>query len=313
MKGKDPAFLFYTKEFYEGTRTMLPNERACYVDLMIYQHQHGGFIPDDLERMSMYCSGCSKEIVSTVLQTKFQRCPEGWFNEALKKVITEREEYSDKQSENGRLSQYYSKVKKLFSEKDFRKFETVFKKLSRDVQIQVIENKDFEPNKNTDPTTFITSFQHLSDSDSISDSISIEDSLGKESVKGKPFPEYKDCLAAYFEFYKKRTGAKPSIKSQDCVALKRLILHFRTMAKEGHTIVDGFNYVFNNWNTLDSFTQNRIDLTHIFSNINSIISQIKNPKKNGATNTSNTNYTSKEFQDGIAESISNAYAARQKN
>ena len=36
---KDPAFLFYSKDFYEGTRTMLPEERACYIDLMIYQHQ----------------------------------------------------------------------------------------------------------------------------------------------------------------------------------------------------------------------------------------------------------------------------------
>ena len=31
---KDPAFLFYSKDFYEGTRTMLPEERACYIDLM---------------------------------------------------------------------------------------------------------------------------------------------------------------------------------------------------------------------------------------------------------------------------------------
>lgn len=313
MKGKDPAFLFYTKEFYEGTRTMLPIERACYVDLMIYQHQHGGFIPDEIDRISMYCSGCTKDIVSTVLTAKFQRCPEGWYNKALKKVILEREEYSDKQSENGRLSQYYGKVKRLFSDKDFKKFESVFKKLDRELQIQIIDNKDFEPNKNTDPTTFITSFQHLSDSIAISDSDSIKDSSGKDSLKGKPYPEYQECLAAYCDFYEKRTGAKASIKAQDGAALKRLILHFRTMAKEGHTIVDGLNYIFNNWNKLDPFTQKRIDLTHIFSNINSIISQIKNPPKNGATNTSNTDYTSKEFLDGIAESVSSAYAARQKN
>jgi len=37
---KDPAFLFYSKDFYEGTRTMLPEERACYIDLMIYQMLH---------------------------------------------------------------------------------------------------------------------------------------------------------------------------------------------------------------------------------------------------------------------------------
>ena len=48
---KDPAFLLYSKDFYEGTRMMLPEERACYVDLMIYQHQNGGFIPNDVRRI----------------------------------------------------------------------------------------------------------------------------------------------------------------------------------------------------------------------------------------------------------------------
>ena len=30
---KDPAFLFYSQDFYAGTRTMLPEERACWAHL----------------------------------------------------------------------------------------------------------------------------------------------------------------------------------------------------------------------------------------------------------------------------------------
>jgi len=39
-KQKDSAFLFYSNDFYEGTRTMFPEKRACLIDLMIYQHKH---------------------------------------------------------------------------------------------------------------------------------------------------------------------------------------------------------------------------------------------------------------------------------
>jgi len=87
---KDPAFLFYSKDFYEGTRMMLPEERACYIDLLIYQHQHDGIIPNDLRRLTMYCSGCSAEVVERVLNHKFEQTADGWFNHKLDHLVNER-------------------------------------------------------------------------------------------------------------------------------------------------------------------------------------------------------------------------------
>lgn len=87
---KDPAFLFYSKDFYEGTRMMLPEERACYIDLLIYQHQHGGLIPDEPKRLTMYCTGCSAEVVSHVLNTKFNQTADGWVNQKLDHLVNQR-------------------------------------------------------------------------------------------------------------------------------------------------------------------------------------------------------------------------------
>lgn len=109
---KDPAFLFYSKDFYEGTRMMLPSERACYVDLLIYQHQNE-FIPNDVERICMYCNGITQATLEATLKAKFKLCDKGWFNEKLAIVISERKEFSAKQSINGTVGQFWKKAKAL--------------------------------------------------------------------------------------------------------------------------------------------------------------------------------------------------------
>lgn len=76
---KDPAFLFYSTDFYEGTRTMLPEERACFIDLLIYQHQRG-VIPNDIKRVALYCNGISENVVKDVLKIKFILTNKGWMS-----------------------------------------------------------------------------------------------------------------------------------------------------------------------------------------------------------------------------------------
>jgi len=88
---KDPAFLFYSKDFYEGTRLMLPEERACLIDLMIYQHQNGGIV-NNTKRLSMYCSGVSEEIIKSTLEQKFTLIDNMWYNDKMLEVTKEREE-----------------------------------------------------------------------------------------------------------------------------------------------------------------------------------------------------------------------------
>ena len=100
---KDPAFLFYPKDYYEGTRTMLPEERACYIDLLCYQHQHGS-IPSDLRRVMMYCSGATEEVINHVLSEKFQLTDNRWLNRRLTTEIAKREDYSRSKTVTGCLA-----------------------------------------------------------------------------------------------------------------------------------------------------------------------------------------------------------------
>lgn len=149
----------------------------------------------------------------------------------------------------------------------------------------------------------------------IKDESKIEKDLKPKNSKQekKPeseFPEYKESMQAYHDFYKSRTGVSPSIKSQDGKALKELILHFRKMATDGNTVLDGLLYIFNHWQKLDDFTQKQIDISKIYTNINSIISQLKSKKKNGNTNTGNTDYESAEFRDSMFAKIDAAYGKK---
>ena len=100
---KDPAFLFYSKDFYEGTRMMLPEECACYVDLLIYQHQNG-IIPNDPKRLQMYCSGCSLETIERVLKDKFNQMVDGWLNERLSNEKISRSENRPKKIASATLA-----------------------------------------------------------------------------------------------------------------------------------------------------------------------------------------------------------------
>jgi len=127
---KDPAFLFYSKDFYEGTRMMLPEERACYIDLLIYQHQNGN-IPIDLKRVQLYCSGINEATLKATLEAKFILNNDGYYNERLKNEILGREKFKNNQSENGKVGQFWKKAKQILKVKDFNKL------------LQLRENKDF--------------------------------------------------------------------------------------------------------------------------------------------------------------------------
>lgn len=48
---KDPAFLFYSKDWLQGTAGMFPEEKGVYIDLLCHQHQYG-YLPQDERRLS---------------------------------------------------------------------------------------------------------------------------------------------------------------------------------------------------------------------------------------------------------------------
>lgn len=140
---KDPAFLFYSKDFYEGTRMMLPEERACYIDLMIYQHQNG-FIPNEPKRLLMYCSGVCEAMLIATLEAKFELTDKGWVNTRLFDVINQRKEFSSKQSTNGSVGAFWKKVKSLVSTANFFKIKESLSDMTNEELNIYINNNDLK-------------------------------------------------------------------------------------------------------------------------------------------------------------------------
>lgn len=154
---KDPAFLFYSNDFYSGTRMMLPEERACYLDLLIYQHQNG-FIPDDLKRLRLFCSGIDEATLKATLEAKFKLCLSGWYNEKLKQVIENREIFTGRQSVNGKVGQFFKKAAKILSPKELKTLRAKISEITNN-------NQDFYDNwltKIEDPKAMlIAMLKHL--------------------------------------------------------------------------------------------------------------------------------------------------------
>lgn len=222
---KDPAFLFYSKDFYEGTRTMLPEERACYIDLMIYQHQNGGYIPNDLKRVLMYCSGISEATLQATLEAKFKLCDKGWFNHKLKDVVSEREKYSEKQSINGKVGQFFKQAKKELSAKDYKKLRSLTAQFSSD-------NRDLHENwilqYNTPQATLEALLKHLANVNGIE----INEDEGNGGVGEK------ETIPTLEEFEKYAISKKPDVDLQ-VVKLKYEAWKeggWRTSGKNGHEI-----------------------------------------------------------------------------
>lgn len=140
---KNPAFLFYSSDYYEGTRTMLPEERACYIDLLCYQHQKGGFIDTDLRRVMMYCSGIDEATLKATLEAKFKLCDKGWYNEKLKSVMDDRDKFSAKQSLNGVIGQFWKKSKRILSKDEYKNLGKLFENQSNEIVFNTLKSNNY--------------------------------------------------------------------------------------------------------------------------------------------------------------------------
>ena len=209
---KDPAFLFYSQDFYAGTRTMLPEERACYIDLLVYQHQNG-FIPHELKRILMFCNGIDEATLQATLEAKFERTDKGWINKKLLSVVEERAEYKEKQSENGKVGQFYKKAKERLKAKELKELKDFINiDYTREKLIKDLNNS--ESIEATLEALLKASLKHLEDEDE--DEIENEDEdiiLIKDSEKNKIL---KDWLQ-YRKEIKKPIKAK---KTLDLLAKK---------------------------------------------------------------------------------------------
>ena len=88
------------------------------------------------------------------------------------------------------------------------------------------------------------------------------------------FPEWKEFIASYTEWFETRVGHKPNIMAKDFANAKRIIIYLRGIG-EG-VAINNWKAILQRWSQLDNWQQNRTDLTSIHTDLNKIISQLKN-------------------------------------
>lgn len=95
---KDPAFLFYSKDWIEGTMEMTPEEKGIYIDLLCHQHQKGS-LPSDTKRLCKLV-GLSEDYFLTIwegIKQKFKSSVDDRLvNHKLNHVVNERSESARK-------------------------------------------------------------------------------------------------------------------------------------------------------------------------------------------------------------------------
>ena len=96
-KQKDPAFLFYTKDFYSGVAGMTMEERGQYITLLCLQHQQG-HLSERIICINLNIK--SLEEVPYVMQ-KFKVDENGlYYNERLDIEVVKRDAYCKSKSQN---------------------------------------------------------------------------------------------------------------------------------------------------------------------------------------------------------------------
>jgi hypothetical protein len=90
---KDPAFLFYSSDFYTGTAFMTDEQVGKYIRLLCLQHQHGHLTE---QHMINICKTYDEHIFA-----KFEKLPDGkYHNLRLHNEILKRNAYSESRRNN---------------------------------------------------------------------------------------------------------------------------------------------------------------------------------------------------------------------
>jgi len=130
---KDPAFLFYSKDWKTGTDEMFPIEKGVYIDLLVHQHQHGG-LPLDEKRICRIVGLTMDEFkpIWEVVKHKFKQMDNQLVNQKLHKIVNDRQEYAKKLTITGVYASLIKKsnlkpselklIKKAFNTNDFDKY-----------------------------------------------------------------------------------------------------------------------------------------------------------------------------------------------
>lgn len=88
---KDPAFLFYPNDYLGGTMGMTFEMKGAYIDLLIFQFNNHQFTEAQAKQVLSICFASVWE----VLQNKFKKDGEFYFNERLREEIDKRKAFSE--------------------------------------------------------------------------------------------------------------------------------------------------------------------------------------------------------------------------
>ena len=178
MAQKDPAFLFYTQDFYVGTAFLTHAQVGKYIRLICAQHQHGRLTE---EKITHICGDLDRNVLD-----KFQKDEEGnYYNVRLEAEIEKRKKFSDSRRGN---------IKKRWE------------KNTSEIQVNNTSNT-------LEYTSGDTSVIHMENENIYIESSNISSSLEKENTKRKR----KEFIAPSKEemmSYAAEKGFDPSVGSQ---------------------------------------------------------------------------------------------------
>lgn len=93
---------------------------------------------------------------------------------------------------------------------------------------------------------------------------------------------YKQAMDLFFEWYTERTGLSPRINAVEGKALKAIIAELNKRSADGAEALAIWKHLLTNWNKLDKFYRNQIELRQINSNLSIILRTLKNGKSGQA-------------------------------
>lgn len=284
-ENKSPAFQFYVQDFLMGTLEFTAEQVGGYIRLLCHQWDKGG-LPDDDKKL-MQLSGMKAKALPEV-KVKFMRNDDGQLrNVRMEKVRDEQQEYRQKQKE---------RAEKRWNKTDATAMPRHDSGICQTDALQSSSSPSSSPSKvNTEKTVGDESPPPVK-------KVVTEKQPKKPLVEKEP-SVYMRSMAVYCAWFEQRFETAAKIDGQQGKALKDLIAYFRPQVikkfKEAPPdekqiedgVVSSFEVVFQSWDKLEVFYQQKTKLSEINSNIQNIIVQIKTPKQNGKQQQQQTDTT----------------------
>ncbi|MFA5307570.1 MAG: DUF1376 domain-containing protein [Candidatus Babeliales bacterium] len=163
MKTKDPAFLFYSKDWIEGTAEYMPEEKGVYIDLLCFQHQRGG-IPIETVRLAKMVGLPEEQFIKiwSVISDHFEVMDNRLVNRKLYDLMTDRSSKSLTNTISGTFAgllrngnfnkNQYNYLKKHFNIDDFIELgkERLTERITEWIQKRLKSIEDENENENGD-------------------------------------------------------------------------------------------------------------------------------------------------------------------